>query len=145
MDFYNSTARLLDIVLDSPKPMLLRPLCAKAGPRSFALLAETLKYAPTLDKLVRSVNLLKNEADILQKRPMPSSRALAMLLVHDFLFAQKGISLPKQHPVRMAIERYATRSVPIRILSFAHTNSLCSSQTQGRLTRSQDSSKSQDC
>lgn len=109
MDFYSSTARLLDIILASPRPMLLRPLCAKQGPRSFALLAETLKYVPVLDKLIRSVDLLRSEAEVLQRKPMPSSRALAMLLVHDFLFAKKGIALPKDHKVRQAIERYGTR------------------------------------
>lgn len=109
MDFYNSSARLLDIILDAPRVMLLRPLCAKQGPRSYALLAETLKYVPVLDKLITSVNMLRNEAEVLQKKPMPSSRALAMLLVHDFLFAKKGIALPKDHQVRLAIERYGTR------------------------------------
>lgn len=116
MDFYSSTARLLDIILASPRPMLLRPLCAKQGPRSFALLAETLKYIQVLDKLITSVDLLKSEAEVLQSKPMPSSRALAMLLVHDFLFAQKGIALPKGHKVRQAIERYESRWV----ISYSH-------------------------
>jgi putative methyltransferase len=109
MDFYNSTSRLLDILLTSERPPLLRPLCAKQGPRSYALLAETLKYAPTLARIVRDTDIVQSEQEVLQKGPKPSAEALAMLLVHDFFFAKKGIDLPKDHKVRLAIERYASR------------------------------------
>lgn len=132
MDFYSTSARILDIILAadadaaaaaaagvpasaSPHPSL-KALCSQhakssSPPRCFAILAETLKYLPVLDKLLRSVDVLKTEAKVLSKKASPTSRALVLVMMHDLLFSKRGIALPKEHKVRQAVEKYATRCV----------------------------------
>jgi hypothetical protein len=40
--------------------------------------------------------------------PTPSVQTLATVLIHDLLFS-KGIALPKEHRIRKAMEKHATR------------------------------------
>jgi putative methyltransferase len=79
------------------------------------LIAETLKYLPTLAKLVASTDILKQEAKVLGKKQSPSAKNLVIVLAHDLLFAKKGIALPKEHKLRQAVERYAVRYVYLRV------------------------------
>jgi len=114
MDFYSTSARILDTLLASEEPQSLKALCANfaaksSPPRCYALVAETLKYLPTLERLLRSVDLLTREAKVLNKKNSKSSKAMVLLLMHDLLFSKKGIALPKEHKVREAVERYAVR------------------------------------
>lgn len=114
MDFYSTSARVLDVLLESEKPKPLKPLCVRfaknASPgRVYALLAETLKYLPTLKKLLKAADILKNENKVLTRKGAPSAKALALVVMHDLLFSKKGIALPKGHKVRDAVEKYSTR------------------------------------
>lgn len=123
MEFYSTSARILDSLLASDKPQSLKALCAtyaakSSPPRCYALVAETLKYLPTLDRLLRSVDLLTRESKVLNKKNSKASRALVLLLMHDLLFSRKGIALPKEHKVREAVERYAVRCVRIALNRF---------------------------
>ena len=116
MDFFSTSARILDAILAAPSPPSLKQLCshyAKDGSptRCYALVAETLKYLPVLEKLLKSIDILKAEAKVLSKKATPSSKSLVLVLMHDLLFNKRGIALPKEHKVRQAVERYSTRCV----------------------------------
>lgn len=139
MEFYSTSARILDVILSAPGPQPLRELCERAlsksaadsgkpstwsrgndgrassgsrplsATRCYALLAETLKYLPTLEKLLDGTDLLVKESKVLGRKTSPSPRSLVLVLMHDLLFAKRGIALPREHKVRQAVEGYALR------------------------------------
>ena len=42
---------------------------------------------------------------------MPTPIALATVMVHDLLFAKRGLTLPKEHKVRKKLEKYLPKYV----------------------------------
>ncbi|KAI1348633.1 S-adenosyl-L-methionine-dependent methyltransferase [Xylaria sp. FL0043] len=67
----------------------------------YALASETCKWSAVLKEVIDSSELLRHERKL--------TPLLALLLVHDFLFARKGIALPPSHGLRAAIERHKAR------------------------------------
>ncbi|KAI1274768.1 S-adenosyl-L-methionine-dependent methyltransferase [Xylaria sp. FL0933] len=67
----------------------------------YALASETCKWSAVLKEVIDSSELLRHERKL--------TPLLALLLVHDFLFARKGIALPASHGLRAAIERHKAR------------------------------------
>ncbi|KAI0799242.1 S-adenosyl-L-methionine-dependent methyltransferase [Xylaria sp. FL0064] len=67
----------------------------------YALASETCKWSAVLKEVIDSSELLRHEHKL--------TPLLALLLVHDFLFARKGIALPASHGLRAAIERHKVR------------------------------------
>lgn len=41
-----------------------------------------------------------------KQRPTPTPIALATVMVHDLLFAKRGLTLPKEHKMRKKLEKY---------------------------------------
>lgn len=39
-------------------------------------------------------------------RPVPTPISLATVMLHDLLFAKRGLTLPKEHKVRKKLEKY---------------------------------------
>ncbi|KAI1435742.1 S-adenosyl-L-methionine-dependent methyltransferase [Xylaria sp. CBS 124048] len=67
----------------------------------YALALETCKWSSVLKEVVDNSELLRHERKL--------TPLLALLLVHDFLLARKGIALPASHGLRAAIERHKAR------------------------------------
>ncbi|MCJ1396117.1 hypothetical protein MMC18_009006 [Xylographa bjoerkii] len=67
----------------------------------FALVSEASKWSPILKEVVEKSQLLLHERKL--------SPALGLLLVHDLLFAKRGIAAPASHPLRLAVERHKAR------------------------------------
>lgn len=41
-----------------------------------------------------------------KQRPTPTPTSLATVMVHDLMFAKRGLTLPKEHKVRKKLEKY---------------------------------------
>ncbi|GAP90001.1 putative NOL1R protein [Rosellinia necatrix] len=67
----------------------------------YALALETCKWSSVLREVIDASELLRHERKL--------TPLLALLLVHDFLLARKGIALPASHGLRAAIERHKAR------------------------------------
>lgn len=70
-------------------PVWAEPAAPKAG--SAAAASKALKSASKMPKKVRLI---------------PSPEALAHVMVHDLMFAKRGLTLPKEHKVRKKLEKY---------------------------------------
>ncbi|KAI1810911.1 S-adenosyl-L-methionine-dependent methyltransferase [Poronia punctata] len=74
----------------------------KSPPQTiYALASETCKWSSVLKEVIENSELLRHERKL--------TPLLALLLVHDFLLARKGIALPATHGLRTAIERHKAR------------------------------------
>ncbi|KAI3337620.1 S-adenosyl-L-methionine-dependent methyltransferase [Xylariaceae sp. AK1471] len=74
----------------------------KSPPQTvYALASETCKWSSVLKEVIDNSELLRHERKL--------TPLLALLLVHDFLLARKGIALPASHGLRTAIERHKAR------------------------------------
>ncbi|KAI0399575.1 S-adenosyl-L-methionine-dependent methyltransferase [Xylaria palmicola] len=67
----------------------------------YALASETCKWSAVLKEVIDNAELLRHERKL--------TPLLALLLVHDFLLAKKGIALPASHGLRAAVERHKAR------------------------------------
>ncbi|KIV99711.1 uncharacterized protein PV09_08642 [Verruconis gallopava] len=67
----------------------------------YALLVQSLKWSPILKDVIDRSQILSHERKL--------SPALAVLLVHDLLVSSSGIAAPRNHPLRVAIERHKVR------------------------------------
>ncbi|KIJ52544.1 hypothetical protein M422DRAFT_26124 [Sphaerobolus stellatus SS14] len=104
MNFYQEAAKLLER-LDAKKGSIkgiIGSVPEKSRKRTAALVIETLKYKDTLNTVIDASPLLK------QERKCIPSRHLALLLVHDLLFARGGIQA-SDGPIKQAILRHKTR------------------------------------
>lgn len=61
--------------------------------------------APKAGSAAAATKALKAKAPKKQ-RPIPSPKNLATIMVHDLLFAKRGLALPKEHKVRKKLEKY---------------------------------------
>ncbi|KAI5122536.1 hypothetical protein M0805_005263 [Coniferiporia weirii] len=103
MNFYFDAAKTLD-KLDAKQGSIkgvIGTLPEKDRRRTTALVIETLKYKSVLSDIIRAAELLKHE------RQKITSLNLALLLVHDLLFA-KGIQAG-DGPIKQAVLRHKTR------------------------------------
>ncbi|KDQ15892.1 hypothetical protein BOTBODRAFT_275080 [Botryobasidium botryosum FD-172 SS1] len=103
MNFYKEAASILDR-LDAKKDSIkgaLSRVNEKDRKRTAALVIETLKYKPVLSSVIADSGLLKAE------RRTITSPNLALLLIHDLLFA-RGIQA-SDGPLKQAILRHKTR------------------------------------
>ncbi|KZO96580.1 williams-Beuren syndrome critical region protein 20 copy A [Calocera viscosa TUFC12733] len=104
MNFYREGAEVLD-KLDAKKGSIqgnLNAIAEKNRKRTAALVIETLKYKSALQNIIASTPLLTQE-----KRLITSSN-LALVLVHDLLFARGGIQA-SDGPIKQAVLRHQTR------------------------------------
>ncbi|XXH04413.1 hypothetical protein Hte_010827 [Hypoxylon texense] len=67
----------------------------------YALALETCKWSSVLKEVIENSELLRHERKL--------SPLLALLLVHDFVLAKKGIALPATHGLRLSIDRHKAR------------------------------------
>ncbi|KAI0393629.1 S-adenosyl-L-methionine-dependent methyltransferase [Xylariaceae sp. FL0594] len=105
MSLYHETA---DVLSASPSGGNLKTRIfsnvkkLKSPPQTvYALASETCKWSSVLKEVVDNSELLRHERKL--------TPVLALLLVHDFLLAKKGIALPASHGLRIAIERHKAR------------------------------------
>ncbi|KAI0976431.1 S-adenosyl-L-methionine-dependent methyltransferase [Xylaria arbuscula] len=105
MSLYHETADILSATEGNLKTRLFGNKNKKEfkspPPQIYALAAETCKWSAVLKEVIDSSELLRHERKL--------TPLLALLLVHDFLFAKKGIALPASHGLRAAIERHKAR------------------------------------
>lgn len=104
MNFYRAAVTVLE-KLEAKKGSIkgiIGSLPEKSRKRTAALVIETLKYKGALSSIIEASSLLKHE-----RRHIPSSH-LALLLVHDLLFARGGIQA-SDGPIKQAILRHKTR------------------------------------
>ncbi|KAI1313755.1 S-adenosyl-L-methionine-dependent methyltransferase [Xylaria venustula] len=105
MSLYHETADILSATEGNLKTRLFgnkNKQQFKSPPQQiYALAAETCKWSAVLKEVIDSSELLRHERKL--------TPLLALLLVHDFLFAKKGIALPASHGLRAAIERHKAR------------------------------------
>ncbi|THH10867.1 hypothetical protein EW145_g1018 [Phellinidium pouzarii] len=103
MNFYFDAAKTLD-KLDAKQGSIkgaIGTFPEKDRKRMTALIIETLKYKSVLGEVIFAADLLRHE------RQKVTSKNLALLLVHDLLFA-KGIQAG-DGPIKQAIMRHKTR------------------------------------
>jgi putative methyltransferase len=103
--------------------------------RFLKVIVEVLKYRPHLSHLLTTTQLLSLEPKLFvapvwaertpikagsassatkhltaktprKARAIPTPIALATVMVHDLLFAKRGLTLPKEHKVRKKLEKY---------------------------------------
>ncbi|KAG0148018.1 hypothetical protein CROQUDRAFT_42007 [Cronartium quercuum f. sp. fusiforme G11] len=89
------------------------------GKRLLRVVAETLRYRQAIRVILKNTNLLMREKKAFGYRPgqpttvsrgsnaHPNPESLATILVHDLLFARRGISLAKVHKLRHAVEAHS--------------------------------------
>ncbi|SGY81870.1 BQ5605_C009g05531 [Microbotryum silenes-dioicae] len=65
-----------------------------------------VKSAAAASKMLKKQEEYQNKRRGKQQRPPPTPASLAMVMIHDMLFAKRGITLPKEHKVRKQVERY---------------------------------------
>ncbi|OHE93786.1 NOL1/NOP2/sun family protein [Colletotrichum orchidophilum] len=105
MSLYHETADVLSASSDHGGSLKSR-VFGKKGLKSppaqvYALALETCKWSAILKEVIEAAELLRHERKL--------TPTLALLLVHDFLLAKKGIALPQSHGLRTAIERHRAR------------------------------------
>ncbi|KAK4701027.1 25S rRNA (cytosine2278-C5)-methyltransferase, partial [Phenoliferia sp. Uapishka_3] len=103
--------------------------------RFLKVIVEVLKYRPHLEHLLATSDILTADPKLFvapvwadppapkagsaasatkalkaktpkKQRPIPTPIALATVMVHDLLFAKRGLTLPKEHKVRKKLEKY---------------------------------------
>ncbi|GJC95065.1 NOL1/NOP2/sun family protein [Colletotrichum higginsianum] len=107
MSLYHETAEILSASPDHGGSLKSR-VFGKKGLKSppaqvYALALETCKWSGVLKEVVEAAEILRHER---KASPHP---VLALLLVHDFLLAKKGIALPQTHGLRTSVERHKAR------------------------------------
>lgn len=142
MDFYLRAARVLDDVATkrgSVASLATRQARGDDVKRLLAVCLETLKCAllrlhdtftlifgadrDSLERIIARVKFVEVEKALFRsssapakgekgKQAAPSARNLALVIVHDLLFARRGLALPKEHRVRQALERHVIRCAP---------------------------------
>ncbi|SCV74776.1 BQ2448_7805 [Microbotryum intermedium] len=65
-----------------------------------------VKSAAAASKILKKQEEYQKKRRGKQQRPPPTPASLAMVMIHDMLFAKRGITLPKEHKVRKQVERY---------------------------------------
>ncbi|KAK2003634.1 NOL1/NOP2/sun family protein [Colletotrichum falcatum] len=105
MSLYHETAEILSASPDHGGSLKSR-VFGKKGLKSppaqvYALALETCKWSAVLKEVVEAAELLRHERKL--------TPVLALLLVHDFLLAKKGIALPQSHGLRTSVERHKAR------------------------------------
>ncbi|EFQ27099.1 NOL1/NOP2/sun family protein [Colletotrichum graminicola] len=105
MSLYHETAEILSASPDHGGSLKSR-VFGKKGLKSppaqvYALALETCKWSAVLKEVVEAAEILRHERKL--------TPVLALLLVHDFLLAKKGIALPQSHGLRTSIERHKAR------------------------------------
>ncbi|KAK2012969.1 NOL1/NOP2/sun family protein [Colletotrichum eremochloae] len=105
MSLYHETAEILSASPDHGGSLKSR-VFGKKGLKSppaqvYALALETCKWSAVLKEVVEAAEILRHERKL--------TPLLALLLVHDFLLAKKGIALPQSHGLRASIERHKAR------------------------------------
>ncbi|KAK1984805.1 NOL1/NOP2/sun family protein [Colletotrichum cereale] len=105
MSLYHETAEILSASPDHGGSLKSR-VFGKKGLKSppaqvYALALETCKWSAVLKEVVEAADILRHERKL--------TPVLAMLLVHDFLLAKKGVALPQSHGLRTSIERHKAR------------------------------------
>ncbi|KAK2061373.1 NOL1/NOP2/sun family protein [Colletotrichum caudatum] len=105
MSLYHETAEILSASPDHGGSLKSR-VFGKKGLKSppaqvYALALETCKWSAVLKEVVEAADILRHERKL--------TPVLALLLVHDFLLAKKGIALPQSHGLRTSVERHKAR------------------------------------
>ncbi|GKT53136.1 NOL1/NOP2/sun family protein [Colletotrichum tofieldiae] len=105
MSLYHETAEILSASPDHGGSLKNR-VFGKKGLKSppaqvYALALETCKWSGVLKEVVEAAEILRHERKL--------TPVLALLLVHDFLLAKKGIALPQSHGLRTCVERHKAR------------------------------------
>ncbi|KAI5917205.1 S-adenosyl-L-methionine-dependent methyltransferase [Camillea tinctor] len=105
MSLYHETADVLSVPASAGGNLRTRIFGKKdlKSPQQqvYALALETCKWSLVLREVIENAELLRHERKL--------SPILALLLVHDFLLAKKGIALPASHGLRISIERHKAR------------------------------------
>ncbi|KAI5860548.1 S-adenosyl-L-methionine-dependent methyltransferase [Durotheca rogersii] len=108
MSLYHETAGVLSATSSNPaaggslKTRVFANKGLKSPPQQvYALALETCKWSAVLKEVIDGSELLRQERKL--------SPVLALLLVHDFLLAKRGIALPATHGLRTTIERHKAR------------------------------------
>ncbi|OAW00204.1 hypothetical protein PTTG_25200 [Puccinia triticina 1-1 BBBD Race 1] len=93
------------------------------GKRLLRVVAETLRYRQVIESILRVVDILSLEPKAFgssskssktssskqaERWQHPRPHSLVLVLVHDHLFASRGISMAKIHKIRAAIERHSS-------------------------------------
>ncbi|GKT47975.1 25S rRNA (cytosine-C(5))-methyltransferase rcm1 [Colletotrichum spaethianum] len=105
MSLYHETAEILSASPDHGGSLKSR-VFGKKGLKSppaqvYALALETCKWSGVLKEVIEAAEILRHERKL--------TPVLALLLVHDFLLAKKGIALPQTHGLRTSVERHKAR------------------------------------
>ncbi|KAG7051106.1 NOL1/NOP2/sun family protein [Colletotrichum scovillei] len=105
MSLYHEAADILSASSDHGGSLKSR-VFGKKGLKSppaqvYALALETCKWSAILKEVIEAADILRHERKL--------TPLLALLLVHDFLLAKKGIALPQSHGLRTTIERHKAR------------------------------------
>ncbi|CAJ2506856.1 Uu.00g080420.m01.CDS01 [Anthostomella pinea] len=105
MSLYHETAEILSASSSTGGNLKTRIFGKKdlKSPQQqvYALALETCKWSTVLKEVIENSELLRHERKL--------TPVLALLLVHDFLLAKKGIALPASHGLRTTIERHKAR------------------------------------
>ncbi|KAI1326028.1 S-adenosyl-L-methionine-dependent methyltransferase [Xylariaceae sp. FL0255] len=102
MSLYHETAGILSATGGNLKTRIFGNKTLKSPQQQvFALALETCKWSSVLKEVIDNSDLLR-----LERKLTP---LLALLLVHDFLLAKKGIALPASHGLRISVERHKAR------------------------------------
>lgn len=62
--------------------------------------------APSKVRSAAAVSKELSKKKAKQPRPTPTPKALATVMLHDLMFAKRGLTLPKEHKVRKKLEKY---------------------------------------
>ncbi|TVY37414.1 25S rRNA (cytosine-C(5))-methyltransferase [Lachnellula occidentalis] len=105
MSLYHETAELLTAPTKaggSLKSRIFSKKDLKSQPAQiYALAIESCKWSSVLKEVIEKADILRLEHKL--------TPILAVLLVHDFLLAKRGIALPAIHGLRSSVERHKGR------------------------------------